>query len=74
MVTDAGAATTYIQDASGVFVTEGSPYVAKGSGYFAKGGQFMTEASQVMNATSLMTDGAMYYKEKRQRYVGARPL
>lgn len=71
MVTDAGAATAYIQDAAGVFVTEGSPYMAKGSGYFTKGGQFMTEASQVINASSLMTDGAIYYKEKRQRYAGA---
>lgn len=68
MVTDA---TAYIQDAAGVFVTEGSPYMAKGSGYFTKGGQFMTEASQVINASSLMADGAIYYKEKRQRYAGA---
>lgn len=67
MVTDAGVATTYIQDAGGLFVTEGSPYMAKGGGYFTKGGQFMTEASQVMNAGSLMADGAVYYKEKRQR-------
>lgn len=74
MVTDAGAATTYIQDASGVFVTEGGPYMAKGSGYFAKGGQFLTEASQAMSTTSLMSDGAMYYKEKRQRYVECTPL
>lgn len=69
MVTDTGAATTYIQDGTGVFVTEGSPYMAKGSGYFAKGGQFVTEPSQVMTASSLMADGGMYYKERRQRYV-----
>lgn len=69
MVTDTGAATTYIQDGTGVFVTEGSPYMAKGSGYFAKGGQFMTEPSQVMTASSLIADGGMYYKERRQRYV-----
>lgn len=67
MVTDTGTATTYIQDGAGVFVAEGSPYLAKGSGYFAKGGQFVAEASQVMNASSLMADGALYYKERRQR-------
>lgn len=66
MVTDTGAATTFIQDGAGVFVAEGSPYMAKGSGYF-KGGQFVAEASQVMNASSLMADGALYYKERRQR-------
>lgn len=70
MVTDAGVATTYLQDASGLYVTEGSPYMAKGSGHFAKGGQFLTEASQVVNASSLMAEGALYYKEKRQRYAG----
>lgn len=69
MVTDTGAATTYIQDGTGVYVTEGSPYMTKGSGYFAKGGQFVTETSQVMTGSSLMADGGMYYKERRQRYV-----
>lgn len=67
MVTDTGGGATYIQDGAGVFMTEGSPYLAKGSAYFAKGGQFMPEASPVMTASSLMADGAMYYKERRQR-------
>lgn len=67
MVTDAGAATAYIQDAAGVFVTEGGPYLAKGSGYFTKGGPFLTEASQVLSSSALMADGAVYFKEKRQR-------
>lgn len=69
MVTDTGGGggATYIQDGAGVFMTEGSPYLAKGGAYFAKGGQFMPEASPVMTASSLMTDGAMYYKERRQR-------
>lgn len=44
--------------------------MAKGSGYFTKGGQFMAEASQVMSGSTVMADGAMYYKERRQRYVG----
>lgn len=67
MVTEAGSGTTYIQDGAGVFVTEASPYLAKGGTYFAKGGQFMPEAAPVMTASSLMADGAMYYKERRQR-------
>ncbi len=67
MVTDTGGGATYIQDGAGVFMAEGSPYLAKGSAYFAKGGQFMPEASPVMTASSLMADGAMYYKERRQR-------
>lgn len=68
MVTEAGAG--YVQEAAGVFVAEGSPYLAKGSGYFAKGGLFVAEASQAMSASSLVADGAVYYKEKRQRCVG----
>jgi len=68
MVTDTGGGgAAYIQDGAGLFMTEGSPYMAKGSAYFAKGGQFMAEASPVMTASSLMPDGAMYYKERRQR-------
>lgn len=67
MVTDTGGGANYIQDGAGVFMTEGSPYLAKGSAYFAKGGQFMPEASPVMTASSLMAEGAMYYKERRQR-------
>lgn len=69
MVTEAGGGTAYIQDGAGVFMAEGSPYMAKGSAYFAKGGQFIPEASPVMTASSLMADGAMYYKERRQRYL-----
>ncbi|KAK1879089.1 Chromodomain-helicase-DNA-binding protein 9, partial [Dissostichus eleginoides] len=70
MVTDTGGGgAAYIQDGAGVFMTEGSPYMAKGSAYFAKGGQFMAEASPVMTASSLMPDGAMYYKERRQRWT-----
>jgi len=69
MVPETGGGATYIQDGTGVFMTEGSPYLAKGSAYFAKGGQFMPEASPVMTASSLMADGAMYYKERRQRYI-----
>lgn len=67
MVTDAGGAAPYIQDGAGVFMTEGGPYLAKGSAYFAKGGQFINEASPVITSSSLMADGAMYYKERRQR-------
>lgn len=68
MVTDAtGGGATYIQDAAAVFMTDGGPYLTKGGAYFAKGGQFLPEASPVMSASSLMTDGAMYYKERRQR-------
>lgn len=67
MVTEAGGGAAYIQDGAGVFMAEGSPFLAKGSAYFAKGGQFMPEASPVMTASSLMADGAMYYKERRQR-------
>lgn len=63
-----GAATSYIQDGAGVFITEGGPYLAKGGAYFAKGAQFLAEASPVMTTSSLMTDGAMYYKERRQRW------
>ena len=66
-VTDIGGAATFIQDGAGVFMTEGSPYFVKGSTYFAKGGQFMAETSPVMTASSLMPDGAVYYKERRQR-------
>ncbi|XP_010790283.1 chromodomain-helicase-DNA-binding protein 7-like [Notothenia coriiceps] len=70
MVTDTGGGgAAYIQDGAGVFMTEGSPYMAKGSAYFAKGGQFVAEASPVMTASSLMPDGAMYYKERRQRWT-----
>lgn len=68
MVTDTGAPTTYVQDGAGVFMTEGSPYMAKGSAYFAKGGQLAAETSAMMTASSLMADGTMYYKERRQRY------
>lgn len=67
MVTDTGGGATYIQDGAGVFIAEGTPYLAKGSAYFTKGGQFMSEASPVMTSGSLMADGAMYYKERRQR-------
>lgn len=67
MVTETGGAATYIQDGAGMFMAEGSPYLAKGSAYFAKGGQFMPEASPVLNASSLVSEGAMYYKERRQR-------
>lgn len=66
MVTDTGGGATYIQDGAGVFMAEGSPYLTKGNAYFTKGGQFMPEAS-VMTSSSLMADGAMYYKERRQR-------
>uniref|UniRef100_G3PPY4 Chromodomain helicase DNA binding protein 7 n=1 Tax=Gasterosteus aculeatus aculeatus TaxID=481459 RepID=G3PPY4_GASAC len=70
MVTDAtGGGATYIQDAAAVFMTDGGPYLTKGGAYFAKGGQFLPEASPVMSASSLMTDGAMYYKERRQRWT-----
>ncbi|KAK5859331.1 hypothetical protein PBY51_020894 [Eleginops maclovinus] len=63
MVTDTGGGgSAYIQDGAGVFMTEGSAY-------FAKGGQFMAEASPVMTASSLLPDGAMYYKERRQRWT-----
>lgn len=68
MVTEAGGGAAYIQDGAGVFMAEGSPYMAKGSAYFTKGGQFIPEASPVITASSLMADGAMYYKERRQRY------
>lgn len=68
MVPETGGATTYIQDGTGVFMTDGSPYLAKGSAYFAKGGQFLPEASPVMTANSLMSDGSLYYRERRQRY------
>lgn len=67
MVPETGGGASYIQDGTGVFMTEGSPYLAKGSAYFAKGGQFMPEASPVMTTSSLMADSAMYYKERRQR-------
>lgn len=69
MVTETGGAATYIQDGAGMFMAEGSPYLAKGSAYFAKGGQFMPEASPVLNASSLVSEGAMYYKERRQRWT-----
>ncbi|XP_035026244.2 chromodomain-helicase-DNA-binding protein 7 [Hippoglossus stenolepis] len=69
MVTEAGGGATYIQDGATVFLTEGTPYLAKGSAYFAKGGQLMAESSPVMAAGSLMADGAMYYKERRQRWT-----
>lgn len=66
MVTEAGGGAAYIQDGAGVFMAEGSQYLTKGGAYFAKGGQFMSEGSPVMT-NSLMTDGAMYFKERRQR-------
>lgn len=67
MVTEAGGgAAAYIQDGAGVFMAEGQ-YLGKGGAYFTKGGQFMPEGSPVMTANSLMTDGAMYFKERRQR-------
>ncbi|XP_054656461.1 chromodomain-helicase-DNA-binding protein 7 isoform X2 [Dunckerocampus dactyliophorus] len=70
MVTEAGGtAAAYIQDPTTVFMAEGSAYLAKGSAYFAKGGQFMSEESPVMTTNSLMNDGAMYYKERRQRWT-----
>ncbi|KAM8851002.1 LOW QUALITY PROTEIN: chromodomain-helicase-DNA-binding protein 7 [Spinachia spinachia] len=70
MVTDSsGGGATYIQDAAAVFMADGGPYLTKGGAYFAKGGQFLPEASPVMTASSLMTDGAMYYKERRQRWT-----
>lgn len=67
MVTDTGGGAAYIQDGPGVFMAEGNPYLAKGGAYFTKGGQFMAEASPVITASALMADGAMYYKERRQR-------
>lgn len=67
VVTETGGGATYIQDGTAVFMTEGSPYLAKRNAYFAKGGQLMPEASPVMTTSSLMADGAMYYKERRQR-------
>ncbi|GLD61808.1 chromodomain-helicase-DNA-binding protein 7, partial [Lates japonicus] len=69
VVTETGGGATYIQDGAAVFMTEGSPYLAKRNAYFAKGGQLMPEASPVMTASSLMADGAMYYKERRQRWT-----
>lgn len=68
MVSETGGGATYIQDGSGVFMTEGASYLAKGGAYFTKGGQFIPEGSPVMNTSSLMPDGAMYFKERRQRY------
>lgn len=69
MVSEAGAGAAYIQDGAGVFMADGRPYMAKGGAYFAKGGQFMAEASPVMSSSPLMPDGAMYFKERRQRSV-----
>lgn len=58
----------YIQDGSGVFLSDGTPYLTKGGAYFTKGGQFMAEASPVINAgAALLPDGAVYFKERRQR-------
>lgn len=68
MVSETGGGATYIQDGSGVFMTEGTSYLAKGGAYFTKGGQFIPEGSPVMNTSSLIPDGAMYFKERRQRY------
>lgn len=67
MVAETVGGVSYIQEGSTVFMADGSPYLAKGSAYFAKGGQLMPEASPVMTASSLMPDGALYYKERRQR-------
>lgn len=67
MVTKTGGAPAYIQEGAGVFMADGTPYLAKGSPYFVKGGQFMPEASPIVAPASLMTDGALYYKERRQR-------
>lgn len=69
MVSDAaaGGAPAYIQDGAGVFMADGTPYLAKGGAYFTKGGQFIPEASPVMNTGTLMPDGAIYFKERRQR-------
>lgn len=64
----AGGGATCIQDGAAVFLSDGTQYLTKGGAYFAKGGPFLPEASPVMTAGSLMTDGAMYYKERRQRY------
>uniref|UniRef100_A0A667YIK5 Chromodomain helicase DNA binding protein 7 n=1 Tax=Myripristis murdjan TaxID=586833 RepID=A0A667YIK5_9TELE len=59
MVTEAGGGATYIQEGGpGVFMAEGSPYLAKGSPYLAKASH-----------AALMADGAMYYKERRQRWT-----
>ncbi|XP_061695870.1 chromodomain-helicase-DNA-binding protein 7 isoform X2 [Syngnathoides biaculeatus] len=68
MVTE-GAGAAYIQDPTTVFMSEGTPYLAKGSAYFAKGGQFITDESSMLTTTALMSDGAMYYKERRQRWT-----
>ncbi|XP_034559711.1 chromodomain-helicase-DNA-binding protein 7 isoform X3 [Notolabrus celidotus] len=69
MVTETGGGAAYIHDGAGVYMADGSPYMAKGGAYFAKGGQFMAEASPVVTASSLMADGAMYFKERRQRWT-----
>uniref|UniRef100_A0A7N8XU94 Chromodomain helicase DNA binding protein 7 n=1 Tax=Mastacembelus armatus TaxID=205130 RepID=A0A7N8XU94_9TELE len=68
MVTETGG-TPYIQDGAAMFLSEGSPYLVKGSPYFAKSGQFIPESSPVMNSSSLLSDGAVYYKERRQRWT-----
>ncbi|XP_056276193.1 chromodomain-helicase-DNA-binding protein 7 isoform X2 [Pseudoliparis swirei] len=65
----AGGGATCIQDGAAVFLSDGTQYLTKGGAYFAKGGPFLPEASPVMTAGSLMTDGAMYYKERRQRWT-----
>lgn len=69
MVTDTGGGAAYLHDGASMYMTEGSPYLGKGGAYFAKGSQFMAEASPVVTASSLMADGAMYFKERRQRYA-----
>lgn len=63
----AGGGGAYIQDPATVFMAEGTSYLTKGSAYFAKSGQYITDESPVMTTSALMTDGAMYYKERRQR-------
>lgn len=67
MVTDVGGGAAYLQDGAAVFLADGNSYLAKGGAYFAKGPQFMAEASPVLAANPLLADGAMYYKERRQR-------
>lgn len=67
MVTETGGGAAYIQDGAAVFMAEGSPFLTKGATYFTKGGQFMPEASSGMTSSSLVADGALYYKERRQR-------
>ncbi|KAM4623653.1 chromodomain-helicase-DNA-binding protein 7, partial [Polymixia lowei] len=69
MVAEGGGATYIQEGGAGVFMADGSPYLAKGSPYLAKGGQFMPEAAAVAAHAAMMADGAMFFKERRQRWT-----